>query len=110
MVDQNKKYKRFVISHIYRGYTHTRECTAKSAKEAAEKLDCSLSFINKYGMKTTVNEPIDGVVAYIDSGYIPFEYGRKDLLWKIMLWDELKSIIDFYVDEKYKDFKRKLQR
>ena len=101
MADLNKKYKRFIINVTHRGYPLTKECTAKSAKEAAEKFGCSLSFINGWALKTVVESPIDGVVAYIDSGYIPFDYGRTDLIRKIMPWTELKSIIDFYVNKKY---------
>jgi hypothetical protein len=102
-----KTYKRYIVTTEYRGYTHTKECTAKSAKEASEKLDVSISFIKTYGMITYVDNPIDGVIAYIDSGYIPFDYGRKDLMRKIMPWNELKDILDFYRTEKYKDFNKK---
>ena len=101
MVDQ-KKYKRYILATLHRGYQVEKYCTAKSATEAAEKLGVDPYTIKKYGMIGTVDEPIEGVMAEINSGYICFDEGRKDLMRKRMPWEELKPIIDFYVDKKHK--------
>ena len=101
MVNQNKKYKRYLLSTLHRGYQVEKRCTAKSAVEAAEKLGVDPYTIKKYGMIGRVDEPIEGVMAEINSGYICFDEGRKDLMRKLIPWAELKPIIDFYVDKKY---------
>jgi hypothetical protein len=102
MVSQSKKYKRYIFATVYRGYQVHKQCTAKNVTEAAEKLGTNTYTIQKWALKTTVDEPIEGIVAHIDSGYIIFDEGRHDLMRKLMPWDELRSIIDEYVNKKYK--------
>jgi hypothetical protein len=94
-------FKKYYYSCTYRGYQVTKFCTAKSYKEASEKLDVEYNYFRKYASFNTSNDPINGVMSYIDSGYIIFDKGRRDLSRKEMPWDELRPIIDFYVNEKY---------
>lgn len=98
-----KIYKRYIIYVTYRGVTVAKQCTAKSAKEAAEKLDISYSFIKGYGMITKVSEPIEGVQAWMDSDFIIYQEGRRDLWEKKISWDEMKEIINFYVNKRHED-------
>jgi hypothetical protein len=98
-----KKYKRYILATLYRGYQVEKYCTAKSVNEAAEKFGCVPYSVRKYALIGTVDEPIEGVMAQIDYGYIIFSEGRKDLMRKIMPWDELRLIIDFYVNKKYEN-------
>lgn len=100
---KTKKHKRFIINVTYKGYPVELRCTAKSLKEAAVKLDTSESFVRVYGLKTEVDEPIDGIESLINSGYIIFQYDRKDLSEKKLPYEELKKIIDYYLDLKYKE-------
>lgn len=97
-----KAFKQYYISTVYRGYQIHKTCMAHSFKEAAEKFEVTLSFARGYASSVRPNdEHFDGVNAQIDSGYIPFEYGRTDLLRLWMPLDELKTIIDHYNDIKY---------
>lgn len=94
---KNKNYKRFIVNIVYKGYPVELYCTAKSMKEAAVKLGVKEYFMRGHSLKTEVDEPIDGVIAIINSGYIIFEYNRRDLFNKIIPYEEMKKIIDHYV-------------
>ena len=100
-----KKIFIYEISKIYRGYqTWIRTC-ATSNVEAARKLDVTPSYMKNYGMKYWRDQDteFEGVQGHIDSGWIIFELGRKDLSRKNIPYEELTRIIDECINEKYKD-------
>jgi len=95
-----KRLKKYHLSTVYRSYSVELECIAKSYKEAAEKFEISLHHARNYCGVVETTEFHEGVVGHIMSGYIIFEYGRSDLNRKKMPYDELKKIIDEYVNKK----------
>jgi len=100
-----KKNKRYHLTTIYRGYNVSLTCCAHSYKEAAEKFDTTIHFVRNYAGCVDMDrdeENFEEVRAHIDSGYIIFEYGRKDLYGKEMPYPDLKKIIEHYVSIKYK--------
>lgn len=98
-----KKVHIYETSKIYRGYQIFVRTCATSNAEAARKLDVSPSYMRNYGMKYWRDEDteFEGNQGYIDSGWIIFDLGRKDLNRKIMPYEELTRIIDEYIKEKY---------
>lgn len=105
-----RTHKRFIINVTHKGYPVELSCTAKSIKEAAVKFNTTESFVRSYGLKTEVEEPIDSVMGLINSGYIIFEYDRKDLSGKIMPFEELKAIIEHYVELYHKKRWEQIQK
>jgi len=95
------KYKKYHYSTVYRGYQANLICCATSYKKAAEMFDISEYTARNYALCTETDDYFEGVRGYLDSGYIIFEYGRKDLSRKEMAWDDLKVIIDEYVAKKH---------
>lgn len=98
------KYKKYHLPAIYRGYQVFLMCCASSYKKAAEKFEMKEYYVRSYAgcVKADENDVyFDGVMGYIDSGYVIFEYGRTDLHNKKIPYDELKVILD-----KYRELKR----
>lgn len=102
------KHKKYHLPTTYRGYQVFITCCATSYKEAAKKFDTSLHFVRNYAGYTDEPDYFEGVRGYIDSGYIIYEYNRKDLWNKEMAYDDLKEIIDEYVQDKYNKLHNKL--
>lgn len=101
------KYKKYHISSVYHGYQVFLTCIATSCKQAAEKFEFSEYFVKGYAGIVKTDDYFEGVRGYIDSGWIIFDFGRKDLYKKEMAYDELKIIIDEYNKKKHDDDKRK---
>ena len=95
------KLYRYQVGQIYRGYQVFTQCYASSYAQAADMMGVSLHYLRSYGYKTDQGDPCDGVMAYIDSGEIIFQDGRKDLYRKLMPYDELKVIIEEFNKRKY---------
>lgn len=100
------RYKKYHISHIHKGYQVFLTCAARSYKEAAEKFEMSEYYVRKYAGIVKIDDYFEGVRGYIDSGYIIFEFGRKDLSRKEMAFDELKEIIEEYYNIKKNEQRR----
>jgi hypothetical protein len=99
-----KKYK---IDTIYRGQQITKMVCAKSAKEAANLLEVNTYFINKYALKSSIDNPFNGVTAYFDSGMM--WSAEKDFIRVEMPLEKLKAIIDTHKDKEYKIFKQQMK-
>lgn len=95
-----KKYT-YQVNQIYRGYQVFTMCNASSYKEAAELMEVTIGYLRNYGYKMDLKDEYNEVMAYIDSGGLIFEEGRKDLIRKIIPYQELKLIIEDYNKRKY---------
>ena len=91
--------KEYILPSLYRGIAVLKTCCAKSDKKAAEKFGVSAHQVRKYANKVETDGGFDGVMAYMDSGRIIFEYNRRDLMKKVIPLAELEDIIDFYKDK-----------
>jgi hypothetical protein len=100
-----KKVYIYETSNIYRGYQTWVKTCATSYAEAARKLDVTPSYLKNYGLKYWRDEDVEfeGNQGYIDSGWIIFDLGRKELNRKNMPYEELTKIIDECIKEKNKN-------
>lgn len=97
-----KHYKKYHLPLIYRGYQVFLICCASSYKKAAEKFETTEHYTRAYAGCVKSDDYFEGVLGYIDSGFIIFEYGRKDLSRKEIPYDDLKVIIEEYNEKKRK--------
>jgi hypothetical protein len=101
-----KKLYRFQVTDLYRGQQIHKVCYATSYAEAARMFNMTQYHVKNYGYKMFVDElTTDDVLAFIDSGELIFEAGRKDVFRKLIPLNELTNIIDQYMDEKYKKWR-----
>lgn len=91
---------KFELPTVYGGVQIFKICYASTFNEAAKKLDCSVYYINNYAYKNVCEVDLNGIYAYMDSGYIIYDIGRKDLFKKVLPIDEIEKIIDDYNDKK----------
>lgn len=98
--------KKYSYPETYRGIQIHKTCWAKSDAAASRLLNTSIYNIKNYASKYSPSqEPFEGVRAFMDSGKIIFDLGRKDLMNNEMPIEKLQMIIDTYQDEAYKKFK-----
>jgi hypothetical protein len=93
---------------MYRGIQIHKTCWAKSDSEASKKLNITIYMIRNYTSKYHKGDVFDDVKAYMDSGKIIFDFGRKDLMNKELPIKEIQSIIDQYQDKAYQKFKTQM--
>lgn len=91
--------KEYILPSLYRGIAVFKTCCAESDKKAAEKFGVSTHQVRKYANKVETDGGFGGVMAYMDSGKIIFEYNRRDLFRRIIPLVELEEIIDSYRDK-----------
>lgn len=101
--------KKYTIHKPYRGLTITVQLFAKTNKEAADILGVSPYALKQYaGIVNVEKAEHDGVMAWMDSGWIICQYGRKDLHNKKMPIAELYKIIDHYIALKNSEFQKSM--
>lgn len=98
--------KKYTYNSLYRGQQIIIMCCAKNAKEAAEKFDINTYNVNTYCLKSKIENPFNGIIAYFDSGNLWEK--EKNLIRVEMPLDELKKIIDKQKDLEYKEFEKSL--
>jgi type I site-specific restriction-modification system R (restriction) subunit len=92
--------KRYSLSSNYRGQGFAKIVTARTNKEAAEKLGVSIYQVNYFAFKTRADYEIDGINAVFDSRFIIEK--ESHLIHQEISLDRFKALVDSQIDDTYK--------
>lgn len=100
------KLKRYIYNKIYRSQQVAVQCSAKTKKRAAEIFGISKHEANNFVLDSEIPEDDTFLQKNPEVLFASFDSGllftnRRELIRKIMTFDEMTQLIDTVLTEKY---------